>query len=63
MSVCGCPEGRRHSQIAANRTRDRLVTRTLRARGRSVLRLWQHALKRRNAARLLRRLRAVGLGF
>jgi len=48
-------------KIAANRTRDRLVTRSLRARGWSVLRIWQHALKRRNAARFLARLHKVGL--
>lgn len=44
-------------KIAANRTRDRLVTRTLRARGWTVLRLWEHELARKNERRLLARLR------
>ena len=48
-------------KIAANRTRDRLVTRTLRARGWTVLRIWQHELKPANARRLLTRLRRAGL--
>ena len=48
-------------KIAANRTRDRLVTRTLRARGWTVLRIWQHELKPAHARRLLTRLRRAGL--
>ncbi len=48
-------------KIAANRTRDRLVTRTLRAMGWRVLRIWEHELTRKNEARLLARLkRALG---
>jgi DNA mismatch endonuclease (patch repair protein) len=43
-------------KIAANRTRDRLVTRTLRTRGWRVLRLWEHELKRNNEHKLVRRL-------
>jgi len=43
-------------KLAANRTRDRLVTRSLRARGWSVLRIWQHALRRKHEQRLLVRL-------
>ena len=43
-------------KIAANRTRDRLVTRTLRKLGWEVLRVWEHELTRKNEARLLRRL-------
>jgi DNA mismatch endonuclease (patch repair protein) len=43
-------------KISANRTRDRLVTRTLRARGWTVLRIWQHELKPAKARRLLTRL-------
>jgi len=43
-------------KIAANRTRDRLVTRTLRTRGWRVLRIWQHELTRKNEPRLLARL-------
>ena len=48
-------------KISTNRTRDRLVTRTLRARGWRVLRLWEHALSRKNAARLVHRLHTSGL--
>jgi len=44
-------------KIATNRTRDRLVTRSLRARGWKVLRLWEHELARKHARRLLGRLR------
>jgi G:T-mismatch repair DNA endonuclease (very short patch repair protein) len=44
-------------KIARNRARDRLVTRTLRAMGWRVLRIWQHELSRQNAPRLLARLR------
>ena len=40
-------------KISTNRTRDRLVTRTLRARGWRVLRIWEHALMRRHERRLL----------
>ncbi|MCX6953566.1 MAG: very short patch repair endonuclease [Verrucomicrobia bacterium] len=48
-------------KIADNRTRDRLVTRRLRARGWRVLRLWEHELARKHARRLLARLhRALG---
>ena len=43
-------------KIATNRTRDRLVSRTLRARGWRVLRIWEHELKRKNTVRLVRRL-------
>jgi DNA mismatch endonuclease (patch repair protein) len=42
-------------KIARNRARDRLVTRTLRARGWRVIRIWEHELKRRNERRLIRR--------
>jgi DNA mismatch endonuclease (patch repair protein) len=45
-------------KIAANRTRDRLVTRTLRKLGWEVLRIWEHELSRRNEQRLIRRLSA-----
>jgi DNA mismatch endonuclease (patch repair protein) len=44
-------------KFATNKERDRLVTRTLRKSGWRVLRLWEHELARKNAARLLRRLR------
>ena len=43
-------------KISTNRTRDRLVTRTLRARGWRVLRIWQHELSRKNERHLLARL-------
>ena len=44
-------------KIAANRARARRVSRTLRAMGWRVLRIWQHELSRHNAPRLLARLR------
>ncbi len=43
-------------KLAANKARDRLVTRALRAEGWKVLRLWEHELARKNESRLLRRL-------
>jgi len=48
-------------KIAANQTRDRLVTRQLRARGWRVLRLWEHELTKKHERRLLARLRRAGL--
>jgi DNA mismatch endonuclease (patch repair protein) len=36
-------------KLAANKTRDRLVTRTLRAQGWRVLRIWEHELQRLKA--------------
>lgn len=50
-------------KIAANRTRDHLVTRTLRRLGWRVLRVWQHELTRKNEPRLLARLHRAGLNF
>ena len=48
-------------KIARNQARDRRVSRTLRARGWSVLRIWEHELKRKGERRLLSRLhRALG---
>ena len=44
-------------KLLRNRLRDRLVTRTLRALGWKVVRIWEHEL--RNPARLLIRLRRV----
>ena len=44
-------------KLTRNKSRDRLVNRTLRARGWSVLRIWQHELTRKNESRLLRRIR------
>lgn len=43
-------------KLQANERRDRLVGRTLRARGWHVLRVWQHELSRRNEKRLHRRI-------
>jgi len=43
-------------KLEANQERDRLVSRTLRARGWRVLRIWQHELSPRNEKRLLRRI-------
>ena len=50
------PIGRRRSQIKGNKTRDRKVNRRLRAKGWTVLRVWQHELRRRDEPKLLRRL-------
>jgi len=44
-------------KFAAHRTRDRLVSRTLRNLGWRVLRIWAHELTRKNEPRLLARLR------
>lgn len=44
-------------KFASNRARDREVGRLLRAHGWRVLRIWEHALKRRDEARLVGRLR------
>ena len=43
-------------QISANRTRERLVSRTLRTLGWRVLRIWEHELARKREPRLVRRL-------
>ena len=43
-------------KLESNVRRDRLVGRTLRARGWRVLRVWQHELALRNEIRLLRRI-------
>jgi DNA mismatch endonuclease, patch repair protein len=45
------------AKLARNKTRDRLVLRTLRGQGWRVLRIWQHELSRNNEQHLLRRLR------
>jgi len=44
-------------KLTANKARDRLVTRTLRARGWRVVRIWEHELTRRNEVRLRAKLR------
>ncbi|MEO7415158.1 MAG: very short patch repair endonuclease [Opitutaceae bacterium] len=44
-------------KLSDNQTRDRFVTRMLRKKGWEVLRIWEHELSRKNAPRLLNRLR------
>ncbi|MCW5548670.1 MAG: DNA mismatch endonuclease Vsr [Opitutaceae bacterium] len=44
------------AKIEGNRARDRRVNRELRKRGWTVLRVWQHELKRKDEPKLLRRL-------
>jgi len=44
-------------KFAANKERDRFVTRALHRAGWRVLRIWEHELTRKNEARLVRRLR------
>ena len=48
------------AKLARNKTRDRAVGRTLRAAGWRVIRVWECALTRRNAATLRRIARALG---
>jgi DNA mismatch endonuclease (patch repair protein) len=43
-------------KINRNQVRDRLVSRTLRAQGWRVLRIWEHELARKNEIRLLKRI-------
>ena len=49
-------------KFAGNQTRDLLVTRTLRRNGWRVLRIWEHELARKNAARLWGRIKRVLAG-
>ena len=52
------------NKFARNRARDRIVNRTLRQLGWTVLRIWQHELSRKNETRLLRRIqRALAWQF
>ena len=44
-------------KIAANKTRDRLVSRSLRQDGWCVLRIWEHELRRKREVRLVARLK------
>ena len=44
-------------KIGGNRARDRVVNSTLRASGWKVVRVWEHELRKKNAARLAARLR------
>jgi DNA mismatch endonuclease, patch repair protein len=51
-------------KLARNRYRDLLVTRTLKKHGWHVLRIWQHALTRKNEMRCVVRIRrALGIKF
>jgi len=43
-------------KLAGNKTRDRLVTRTLRKAGWRVLRIWEHELARKNEPKLVKRI-------
>ena len=43
-------------KIATNRARDRRVNRALRKRDWMVVRIWEHELRRRDEAKLIRRL-------
>jgi DNA mismatch endonuclease (patch repair protein) len=43
-------------KIEGNKTRDRVVNRTLRRVGWRVLRIWEHELARKNEAQLARRI-------
>ena len=45
------------NKFTANMKRDRLVSRVLRGRGWRVMRVWEHALIRRNEGRLIGRMR------
>ncbi len=64
----GCPKhgtqpvGNRafwRNKLARNKARDRIVNRTLRQHGWTVLRIWQHELSRKGETRLLRRIHRV----
>lgn len=45
------------AKITANRKRDRLVNRTLRAEGWTVIRIWEHALTAKQSVRTMKRIR------
>lgn len=49
------------AKISGNKTRDRRVDRVLRAKGWRVVRIWEHALRKRDEGRLVGRLRRLGL--
>ena len=44
------------AKITGNKARDRKVNRLLRAKGWKVVRVWEHELRRRDEAKLIRRL-------
>lgn len=45
-----------HRKLSANKSRDRLVNRTLWAQGWRVLRIWEHELAKKNEKLLLKRI-------
>jgi DNA mismatch endonuclease (patch repair protein) len=47
------------AKITGNKARDRRVNRALRERGWVVVRIWEHELKKRDEAKLVRKLRRV----
>jgi DNA mismatch endonuclease (patch repair protein) len=47
------------AKITGNKARDRKVNRLLRAKGWKVARVWEHELKRRDEAKLVRRLQKL----
>lgn len=64
----GCPQHCRmpasnqqywRSKIAGNMSRDKRVTAKLRKQGWRVLRIWEHELARKNAVRMLQRIKRI----
>ncbi len=49
------------AKLARNKARDRTVTRTLRGKGWQVLRIWEHDLRPKGDAAILRRMRVAGI--
>ena len=47
------------AKITGNKARDRRINRALRGRGWTVLRIWEHELRRRDEPKLVRRLLRV----
>jgi DNA mismatch endonuclease (patch repair protein) len=47
------------AKLAGNKARDRNVNRVLRAKGWTVIRIWEHELARKNMPTLLKRLRPL----
>jgi DNA mismatch endonuclease (patch repair protein) len=48
-------------KLEANKRRDRVVDRVLRAKGWRVFRVWEHELSRKNKAKLFRRITSISL--
>jgi DNA mismatch endonuclease (patch repair protein) len=68
----GCPKHGTHPasnrafwnrKLTRNKSRDRLVNRTLCADGWSVLRIWQHELAPKNESRLVQRIRRASINL